>query len=150
MAAVPEYYDSSGASIKIDPDAVYQSATVTMPALGAEISDSVSRVVQIWNDLKLGWVGNTAQEAQDFNDRWSASIGQLFGAAGDPSTGILSKITAGVAMAGVNYGQAEDVVTNMFNQTSDALIWGSGSSGSSDSGSPGHRAVNGGSVTENG
>jgi hypothetical protein len=147
MAKIPESYDDAGASIKIDPDNVYQSATVAVPALGAEIADSVNRVVQIWSDLKLGWVGNTAQEAQDFNDRWSASIGALFGGAGSTS-GVLSDISDGIARASVNYGQAEDVVTNMFSHTASSL---ESSSPPPDGSAPdSHRASNDGPVTENG
>jgi hypothetical protein len=159
---VTESYDSAGINIKVDPDSIFNSATLIIPDLGQYISDSVNRVVQIWNDLKLGWVGDTAQEAQDFNDRWSESIRELFGTGADSTSGILSQIAGGIAMASVNYGQAEDVVTTMFTQTADALGSGGGSGdpvsdGSksdvpvtkTDDGSFGHRSVNGGPITEN-
>jgi hypothetical protein len=128
---VPGQYDTAGATIKVAPDNVFQSATVAIPGLGKEIADSVNRVVQIWNDLKLGWVGTTATEAQDFNDRWAADISQLFGSPAEIlgetagyTPGILNQLATGIAMAATNYGQAEDVVTSMFNQTADALVQG--------------------------
>src|SRR5690348_12134837 len=131
--AIPEAYDTAGAVIKVAPDNVYQTATVGIPSLGQEIADSVNRVVGIWNDLKLGWVGNTATEAQDFNDRWAADISKLFGSQADGTQGgtpgILNQLANGIAMAAMNYGQAEDVVTNMFNQTADALDHSASSSG---------------------
>jgi hypothetical protein len=137
---VPEFYDNAGISIRVDPDTIFQVAAVSIPSLGEDVANSVSRVVQIWNDLKLGWVGNTAQEAQDFNDSWTTSISELFGGGkGGPATGILAQIADGAAMAASNYGQAEDVVTNMFNQTTSSL----GQNGSSDSPPDPHRAVNG-------
>jgi hypothetical protein len=142
--AVPGSYDNAGINIRVDPDAIFPTATVAIPSLGGDISDSVNRILQIWNDLKIGWVGNTAQEAQDFNDRWAASISELFGTQGDPSSGILTQITDGVALAASNYGQAEDVVTNMFNQATSSLSQNS----SSDSTPDPHRAGNG-PITEN-
>jgi len=136
--AIPEQYDTAGAVIKVAPDNVFQSATVAIPGLGKEIADSVNRVVQIWNDLKLGWVGNTATEAHDFNDRWAADINKLFGSQADGAQGgtpgILNQLANGIAMAAMNYGQAEDTVTNMFNQTADALE--QSASGSGDGGNP--------------
>lgn len=131
--AIPAQYDTAGAVIKVAPDNVYQTATVGIPSLGQEIADSVNRVVGIWNDLKLGWVGNTATEAQDFNDRWAADISQLFGSQADGTQGgtpgILNQLANGIAMAAANYGQAEDTVTNMFNQTADALAQSASGSG---------------------
>lgn len=131
--AIPAQYDTAGAVIKVAPDNVYQTATVGIPSLGQEIADSVNRIVGIWNDLKLGWVGNTATEAQDFNDRWAADISELFGSKADGThhgnAGILNQLANGIAMAAVNYAQAEDAVTNMFNQTADALEQSGSASG---------------------
>jgi len=141
---VPESYDDSGVTINVEPEMIFQSATVAIPSLGREIADSVNRISQVWSDLKLGWVGNTAQAAQDFNDRWVSSINELFGSKDGSTTGVLASIAKGVEMAGSNYGQAEDVVTNMFNQTASSLGQGSGSDTPADP----HRAVDG-PVSEN-
>jgi hypothetical protein len=136
---VPGTYDNAGISIKVDPDSIFQLATDTIPSLGEDVANSIDRVVQIWNDLKIGWVGHTAQEAQDFNDRWTTSIGELFGGKDGSAGGILAQIADGIAMAGSNYGQAEDVVTNMFNQTASSV----GQDSSSGSAPDPHRAVDG-------
>lgn len=136
---VPESYDNAGITIKVDPDDIFKFATVAIPRLGEEVANSVGRIVQIWNDLKLGWVGDTAQEAQDFNDRWSSNIAELFGGKGGPGVGILDQIADGISMAASNYGGAEDVVTNMFSQTALSL----GQNGSSDAPPDSHRGVDG-------
>jgi hypothetical protein len=139
----PDYYDDQSIQIRVDPDTMFQLASVAMPTYGGQVADSVNRIVAIWNGLKLGWVGNTAKEAQEFNDLWTTSITQLFGTSGDDGTGILSRLANGVALAAVNYGESEDVVTSMFNQMTTALQ----NAGGSDNSGP--RSVNGGPITEN-
>jgi hypothetical protein len=86
----------------------------------------------IWKG-KLGWVGTSAAEAQDFSDRINANVKQLFGtsdapASGAPGSGALPKIATGVDMASVNVGETEDVVKRMF----DSLTPGLGTPGSKD------------------
>jgi hypothetical protein len=121
MPVPNDYGAPGGATIMVDPDLIYQLATNNIPAYIGQVADSINRVVGIWNNLKVGWVGKTAQEAQDFNDRWVTSITDLFGTSADPGTGVLPKIAYGLSLAGMNYGEAEDVVTNMFKKLTAAL-----------------------------
>jgi hypothetical protein len=141
--AVPDYYDDQAITIRVDPNTMFHMATIEIPVYGGEVADSINRIVDIWNGLKLGWVGNTATEAQEFNDLWTQSITQIFGT-GDGSTGILSRLANGIAIAAVNYGETEDVVASMLNQMTTALQDTGGSNNSS-----GDRSVNGGPITEN-
>jgi hypothetical protein len=53
-----------------------------------------------------------------------------------------------IATAAMNYGQAEDVLTNMFNQTATADALGRSGSGSGGSSSDPHRAVDDMPTTE--
>jgi hypothetical protein len=110
----PSNYDDSGMLIAVDPNTLYQLATVDMVNQADVIGDAISNIVQIWNDLKVGWMGDTATEAQDFVDRWTNAVDQLFGTKDDASSGALPKIADGVDLASVNYGEAEDVVVKMF------------------------------------
>jgi hypothetical protein len=142
----PANYDGSGTTISVNASDLYQWSMQVMPNYGKEIADSVNRIVKTWNDLKIGWVGNTADEAQDFNDRWAASISELFGTDAEPAAGILSRIANGITMASVNYDAVEDVVTNMFKQTSSALF---NPPDTSNTTPDSHRATNNGPITEN-
>jgi hypothetical protein len=143
--AVPEFYDDPSIRINVNPDDMFQSATKGIPNLGGQIADSINRIVGTWNDLKLGWIGNTAEEAKDFNDRWAAAISELFGTKAEPDSGLLSQIANGIAMASLNYGGAEDVVTNMFTKMAASLA----DNGSSDTPPDPHRGVNDAPITEN-
>lgn len=110
----PSNYDDSGMMIRVDPDTLFRYATVDIANHASVIVDALNNIAQVWEDLKVGWVGKTAEEAQHFNQRWNQALEQLFGTKDDASTGALSKIATGVALASVNYGEAEDVVVKMF------------------------------------
>lgn len=139
---VPPYYGDVNLVIKVDPDTMYREVAVVMPTYGTQIADSINRIVDVWNGLKLGWVGTTADEAQAFNDAWSAAITKLFGTQDDPTSGILSHIGNAVALASINYGEAESIVTQMFRDMSNALA-------QAPTGSNPGRNITGGPINEN-
>jgi len=113
--SAPSNYDDAGLLIRVNADRIFQSAATDIPNQAQVIANAINNIVQIWNGLKLGWVGTTASEAQQFNDQWTNAVKQLFGTDSDPSSGALPRIADGVALAAINYGEAEDAVTKMFN-----------------------------------
>jgi hypothetical protein len=110
----PANYDSAGLVIRVDPTALWGYAQTDMPAEAHTVSDALGRINTVWQGLALGWAGTTADEAQDFNDRWNAALGALFGTPEAPDSGALPKIAYAVGMAALNYGGTEDVVKTMF------------------------------------
>jgi hypothetical protein len=144
--SVPSNYDDSGISIRVDPNSLYQYATSDITSHAKNLASSVSSIVQIWNNLKVGWVGNSASDAQEFNSLWAQAVNKLFGSDSDPSSGALPKIADAVAQAAMNYGVAEDTnVTNLKNYA-DALNAAGG--GGSTVNSPPTRGGNQGPVGE--
>jgi hypothetical protein len=143
VVSVPGYYGDEFLVIKVDPDMMCLAMLRVLDIYGPAVADSVDRIVSVWNGLKLGWVGNTVDEAQVFNDEWNAAMSKMFGTQDDPGSGILSRIGAGVLQASVNYGEAEAAVVKMFREMSDRL------NAAGDGGGDPSRHLNDGPVTEN-
>jgi hypothetical protein len=120
MAYIP-YYGDVNIVIKVDPQDMYRIAHLTIPHYGGTIADSINGIGNVWENLKLGWVGNTADEAQAFNNEWQQSIQQLFGTQDDPGMGILAKIAAGAELAAGDYDQTELGVAKMFTEFNSQL-----------------------------
>jgi hypothetical protein len=120
----PSNYDDSGMMIRVDPDSLYRYAAVDMPNHADVIVGHLTNIVDTWTGLQLGWAGTTADEAQDFSNRWIHAVEQLFGTEADPTSGALPKIAMAVNLAAVNYGEAEDVIIRMFTSLVAGLIIG--------------------------
>ena len=109
----PSNYDDTSLQILVDPDGMFARVS-DMQNEAQAVGDAITAIVGIWNDLKLAWVGSSASEAQQFNAAWTAAIQALFGTTADPDSGAFSKVAQAVAMASVNYGEAEDSNKQMF------------------------------------
>ena len=138
----PSNYNDIGMSIKVDPTAMYNYANTDVRNAADALAGSISRIGGIWEGLRLGWVGTTADEAQDFSDQWNAAVTGLLGT-GDGSTGALPKIGGAVVAASINYGDAEDTNQKMFQSLSSAMSAPPGAP------QPPSRGQNEGPVTEN-
>jgi len=110
----PSDYDDAGMLIQVDPNTLYSYATVDMVNEADLIAQSISSIVEIWNNLRLGWAGATADEAHDFNDRWVHAVEGLFGTKDHPEDGAFPQLASAVDAASINYGEAEDTVMKMF------------------------------------
>jgi hypothetical protein len=141
--SAPSNYDSTGLVIKVDPTTLWSYAQNDLPNNSEVVAIAVGNINTIWNNLALGWAGTTADEAQDFNNRWNTTISQLFGTQADPSSGALPKIADAVGMAALNYGETEDTVKRMFDTFSASL------NSSSPTTPPPDRDDNDGPITEN-
>jgi hypothetical protein len=129
MAGPPGNYNNT--TISVEPDNIYYQATTVIPDCINTIQNSVLKIANAWRGLQLGWVGTTADQVEDFANRWQASIHQLFGTPAQEgsgaSTGILPKIAGAVGLVGANFGNAEHAVVDMFNQISTGGAGGSSS-----------------------
>jgi hypothetical protein len=112
----PENYNSAALSIRVDPLTLWRYATVDLKDQGTVVAEAIGRIHNIWQGLELGWAGQTAVEAQDFGNRWVASITGLFGTEGDEDSGALVRLQKAVAQAAINYAVTEDTVWRMFTE----------------------------------
>jgi hypothetical protein len=145
---VPPTYGDLSEVIKVDPDAMFDTIRQALMAYGQGVTDSINRIIGIWNGLKLGWIGNTADEAQAFNDAWSAAMIKLFGDEVNPQVGILNQIGESVMLASVNYAEAETTVVKMFDDMTLGLVESSATGAISGPGDP-SRSLDDGPITEN-
>jgi hypothetical protein len=118
---VPPTYGDLSTVIKVDPDAMFDTIRQAVMGYGQGVVDGINRIIMVWNSLKLGWIGNTADEAQAFNEAWSAAMIKLFGDEVNPQVGILNQIADGVTLASINYGETEATVVKMFTDMSNSL-----------------------------
>jgi uncharacterized protein YukE len=85
--------------------------------LAQNIADSIDRITSALRPLVLNdWQGATQQEAEDFNNRWLAVMGEVFGSTEKPDDGVLNAISDGIANAAFNYNKAEYALIDVWNQ----------------------------------
>ena len=114
-------------SLTVDPVTLTTRGN-NLKDLGQTVADSLDRINGIWNDLKLGWMGKTADEAKDFIDRWNAVMGELYGSKEHPENGVLNEIVTGVLTVAWIFGQTEHTLFQFFTDFQHGLA-GGGSSG---------------------
>jgi hypothetical protein len=109
----PGNYDDASLQILVDRDGMFARVS-DMQNEAQLIANATIAIVGIWNDLKLGWAGSSASEAQQCNTEWTVAVQALSGTAADPDSGAFSKVAQAVALASINYGEAEDSNQKMF------------------------------------
>lgn len=88
-----------------------------LSTLAQNIADSVDRITNTLQPLVLNdWIGTTQQEADDFNNRWLAVMGEVFGSKDKPDDGVLNALSDGIATAAANYDKAEYALIDVWNQ----------------------------------
>jgi uncharacterized protein YukE len=117
--AINADYDVTS-TFTVDPNALQQHA-VNLKNYGQAVSDSLKRINDIWDGLKLGWMGKTADEAQDFINRWNAVMQELFGSEKHPEQGVLNAIAVGVATVAANMAFTEHTLFDSFRQFQHSL-----------------------------
>jgi hypothetical protein len=138
----PTNYNDAGTVFRIDPTAMFRYATVDLKAEAEAIAGSIENMFHIWQGLKLGWSGTSADEAQDFGNSIAANLGRLFGTSADPESGLLPRVARAVSTAAINFGVAEHSNVRMF----DSLT--SGLNGPGSPNTPPSRDSHGGQVIE--
>lgn len=86
------------------------------------INSYLGDIIRSLSYLQLDWTGSqSAAEMQQWADRWTDAMTQLFGTEADPSLGILNVLASGVAGAAQNYAQTESNIKFMFKHFEQAL-----------------------------
>ena len=113
-------------SINVDPDLVFADMWRIVNGYGAAIAGAIENIIKIWDELKLGWAGKTADEAKAFSTQWANAISGLFGSPKDQTVGTLGQLANAVNGAQMNYSRTEWALINMFNQFSNGLTQSTG------------------------
>ncbi|MGI5230637.1 hypothetical protein [Actinoallomurus sp. CA-142502] len=104
--------------IAIGPWGINDTAK-TLHDLSQNVADSVGRIGTTLQSLVLNdWMGKTQQEADDFNTRWAAVMGEVFGGHDKPNDGVLNALASGIGIAGNNYDKAEFGLVDVWNRFS--------------------------------
>ncbi|MGW3181532.1 WXG100 family type VII secretion target [Kitasatospora sp. NPDC001119] len=95
------------------------AAKTTVETSLNNILDSLVTIEQTLADLKLGWAGQTADQAKAIFDQWNACMAELVGtktkAKPDGADGVFQRLMIAVGSAAANYDHAEDfIVTKLF------------------------------------
>jgi uncharacterized protein YukE len=111
------------ANITVDPLLMKTSADAVNTAAEG-IIDNLTTINNTLNALRLSWTGDgdgAAALANDFNQRWTDVMTDLFGTKNVDGSGILNILMNGVENAAVNYSHTERSVANMFYRFEAAL-----------------------------
>lgn len=86
-----------------------------------EILESLKKIEDAVQGLKLSWQGSTADEAQAFITQWQAAIQLMVGAKDDPQDGALTRLAMALSVAANNYNTVEQAIMNMMAQYIEAF-----------------------------
>ncbi|WP_329295691.1 WXG100 family type VII secretion target [Streptomyces sp. NBC_01455] len=118
-----EYGDYDIGVIKIDPAALGGEGK-KLVSLVNEMGDSVVRINNTVAALQLGWVAQSADEAQEFQARWNRVMQQMFG-----DDGVLVAMIGGLMKVAVGFSHLEIALEDAFHQFAQGLA-SSGGGGS--------------------
>ncbi|WP_399936788.1 hypothetical protein ACGH52_00930 [Streptomyces sp. BBFR25] len=124
---MPESANYDAVTIKIDPPALGTEGT-TLASLAGEIGESIMRVNNIAAGLRLGWVAPSATEAQEFGDRWTRVMTEMFGQEGG-RLGVLPAIAGGILGAAVGFSHLENELWWAFTNFSNEMAVPTGDGG---------------------
>ncbi|MET7704717.1 hypothetical protein [Micromonospora sp. NPDC005413] len=113
-------YDASAVRINVDMYYMHRSASVYLASLITNLQDDWTEIGNTWEQLKIGWLGESSEAADAFNERLKDVQNRLFGTPDPADTtkvetpGILDRVRYGAVVAAANYNAAEHAVTDMF------------------------------------
>lgn len=108
-------YDHAGETW-ISPSGLHATAD-QVNDLAKDIVDSVDRITKTLKSLVLNdWHGATQQEADDFNNRWLAVMGEVLGSKDKPDDGVLNALVDGIITATNNYNKAETGLVGVWSK----------------------------------
>jgi hypothetical protein len=117
--ALPDY--NGNTTIDVDPSLLGGPLLAQLKEVQDNVLQILKDVNDTFNDLKLGWVGSTAQAVDDWNQQWQGNIHGLFGKEGaDPNKmppageDYFGKIIYYVKSAADNFTNASDSVEKLF------------------------------------
>jgi hypothetical protein len=119
-----EVYDNK--TIDVDTAEMAVCGMIAIPVSITQVADHIKQFDDIGSALKIGWVGTTAQEAQDWIGRWKQSMVTLFGrpdAKPDdppaPGENLVGRIASAVTGAATNLAWANQNVIDTFKSFTD-------------------------------
>jgi uncharacterized protein YukE len=118
-------YDTGVSKVYVEPDTLGKIGN-NLKQNAQDVASTINNIANTLSDLQLGWAGQTAQEAEDFGNRWTQVMTELFGTHDDPSKGVLNAIVVGLLTAQYGYSTTEQALVTMFNQFRDQLAQGGG------------------------
>ena len=116
---LPANYDAS--LINVDSSQLSTCVNNLNTAV-SNINNDLANIMNSLGSLRLSWMGQASNMANQFNTEWEFSMGELFGTQADPSDGILNILSGGVAQAVSNYSNTEASIMNMWNSFMRALM----------------------------
>ncbi len=114
-------YTDPSVRLDIMPDVMHDYSSRHMRVVIDNITEAWQTIDGTWRQLLLSWTGDSAEAAEEFNQRlWNVQKA-LFGEKESGTPGILAEIRGATMVASVNYGDAEVRVTEMFDKFLDSL-----------------------------
>ncbi|MCI4061403.1 hypothetical protein MRQ36_01945 [Micromonospora sp. R77] len=118
-------YNLASTEIDVSPSEM-QSAAETIKGIITSIAEHWETIGKTWTDLKLGWIGDSADAATQFNTRLTDIQERLFGVpSADGETvetpGLLDQLRGGVLVAAANYDSVELSVKDMWKAFSEQM-----------------------------
>lgn len=111
-------YNLASTEIHVSPSEMH-SAAETIKGVTTSIAEHWETIGKTWADLKLGWIGDSADAANQFNADLKGIQERLFGVpSADGKTvetlGLLDQLRGGVLVAAANYDNAELSIKDMW------------------------------------
>jgi uncharacterized protein YukE len=115
MAFDPATNDYDHSTLNIDPPAMVKSAE-QMNTIVGRVADTLKSMGDTVFGLKLGWAGQSSQEAEQFLNQWNSTMHKMFGTQDDPESGVLTAMAGGVQAAERGYSATElDIARSFMN-----------------------------------
>ncbi|NGM15650.1 hypothetical protein O3597_04060 [Verrucosispora sp. WMMA2044] len=112
-------YNLASTEIYVSPQTMHRYAAEHMKVIMTDLIGCWETIGQTWESIKIGWIGESADAADEFNTRLKDIQERLFGVPtadgeGVETPGLLDKVRSGVVVAAANYNNAEHSVTDMW------------------------------------
>ncbi|MFF5175364.1 hypothetical protein ACFY3U_22410 [Micromonospora sp. NPDC000089] len=126
-------YNSLSTNIDVSPHSMHLAAK-GIELISTTIAEHWGTIGKTWEDLKLGWIGDSSEAADAFNVRLTGIQERLFGVPSDDGEtvdklGLLDQLRAGVLHAASNYDNAEWSVIDVWESFCSQLSQAEESSG---------------------
>jgi hypothetical protein len=109
-------YDTAGTVFKVKTTQLWDDSTTHVVPFTDMIVQAFDGIGATLSDLKLGWVGKTAEEADLYKRSWTTVMTTFFG---NPDTGeqsVLDRVVQCAGIASLNFAGTEDNLVDMWNK----------------------------------
>ena len=121
-------YENTGIVVDVDGYALYEIGG-KIAELGSDVADEFKRIYEKWDELKIGWTGETVENhVSPFMEKFTAASEEFFGKTTGGGTeidednpGTLNIFSSALAAAGTNYSLVEGNTYYSFKWFADLL-----------------------------